>query len=345
MMNDFKYFRYNRQTVFDINEKISTSFDFEGSKKNVYDNVNLSIFVDDYCNADCKFCVAQLRYENAKQMYCKPKLDNDEEYFARLDKVLEYIKPLNVSVSITGGEPTKSKRLVPILRLLEKHDMRKRTITSNGSGLFDRVEGKTILDHLIENNIQHLNISRTHYDEDVNRKIMDYKTGYCSNDMLADIIPYSLSRGLRPRLSSLLLQEGINNLSEMKKYISFYEKMGIDNIIFRELMDYDKTTMINQEKMNYCEANKVLLNTIWEDMDNDESFAKIKNILGYYYYVEIYKHNDTVICSESANLVNQKLEKDNNKDYIYEMVFHPNGNLNGSWVDNEEILLEYNSSE
>lgn len=118
--------------------------------------------------------------------------------------------------------------------------------------------------------------------------------------------------------------------------------MGIDNIIFRELMDYDKTTMINQEKMNYCEANKVLLNTIWEDMDNDESFAKIKNILGYYYYVEIYKHNDTVICSESANLVNQKLEKDNNKDYIYEMVFHPNGNLNGSWVDNEEILLEYN---
>lgn len=34
-------------------------------------------------------------------------------------------------------------------------------------------------------------------------------------------------------------------------------------------------------------------------------------------------------------------EKEKHKDIVYEMVFHPNGNLNGSWVDNEEILLPY----
>ena len=37
----------------------------------------------------------------------------------------------------------------------------------------------------------------------------------------------------------------------------------------------------------------------------------------------------------------QSSEKSNNQDVVYEMVFHPNGNLNGSWVDNEDILLEY----
>lgn len=31
------------------------------------------------------------------------------------------------------------------------------------------------------------------------------------------------------------------------------------------------------------------------------------------------------------------------KNIIFEMIFHPNGNLNGSWVDNEDILLAYNS--
>ena len=26
---------------------------------------------------------------------------------------------------------------------------------------------------------------------------------------------------------------------------------------------------------------------------------------------------------------------------VAEMIFHPNGNLNGSWVDNEDVLLQY----
>lgn len=34
-------------------------------------------------------------------------------------------------------------------------------------------------------------------------------------------------------------------------------------------------------------------------------------------------------------------EKAKNKDIVYEMVLHPNGNLNGSWVDNEDVLLPY----
>ena len=68
-----------------------------------------------------------------------------------------------------------------------------------------------------------------------------------------------------------------------------------------------------------------------------------KNILGYYYYVEIYNYKGVAVCSESADLRVQKQEKDSHKDFVYEMVFHPNGNLNGSWVDSEDILLKYTS--
>lgn len=340
-MSEFEKIRYTRQKDFDIRNKRLLDFDFEGKKRKVYDNCNLSIFVDDYCNADCKFCVAQLRYENMSRIYKKFKIDDNDEYYRRLDEVLTYIEPLNVSVSITGGEPTTSPKLIKILELIDKHNIRKRTITTNGSGLLSKVDGKTVLDYLIDKKFAHLNISKTHYDENINKNIMRYKKGYCSNEDLSKIIPYAISKGLRPRLSCLLLKDGIHNVEGMAKYIEFYEKMGIDNVIFRELMDYDEKTMCNKEKIEYNEKNKVRLNDIWKTIDKDNRFKPYKNLLGYYYYVEIYKFNNVVVCSESADLKVQSREKYNNQDVVYEMVFHPNGNLNGSWVDNEDILLEY----
>ncbi len=282
-MSEFENIRYTRQQDFNINEKKLIDFDFEGKKKRVYGNVNFSIFVDDYCNADCKFCVAQLRYENIAMAYKKPKIEDDEEYFRRLDEVLSYVAPLNVSVSITGGEPTLSPRFKRIIELVDKHNIRKRTITTNGSALLKKVDGdRTNLDLLIEHKFDHLNISKTHYDEDINKKIMRYSKGYCSNEDLAKIIPYAKIRGLRPRLSCLLLKDGIHDVDGMAKYIEFYEKLGIDNIIFRELMDYDDKTMCNKEKMDYNTRNKVRLNDVWKEVDKDSRFVPYQNLLGYY---------------------------------------------------------------
>ena len=88
-------------------------------------------------------------------MYKKSKIASDDEYLSRLDDILNRLRPLNPSISITGGEPTKSRRLVPILRLIEKYGYRKRTLTTNGSGLFDIVENKPILQHIADNHFQH----------------------------------------------------------------------------------------------------------------------------------------------------------------------------------------------
>lgn len=340
-MSAFEKIRYTRQEDFNINEKKLIDFDFEGKKKKVYGNVNFSIFVDDYCNADCKFCVAQLRYENMALAYKKPKIEDDEEYYRRLDEVLTYIEPLDVSVSITGGEPTLSPRFKRIIEIVDKHHIRKRTITTNGSALLQKVDGKTILDHLIACKFNHLNISKTHYDEEINKKIMRYHTGYCSNEDLAKIIPYALEHGLRPRLSCLLLKDGIHDVEGMAAYIEYYEKLGIDNIIFRELMDYEEKTMCNKEKIDYNLRNKVRLNDVWKEVDKDARFVPYQNLLGYYYYVEMFDYHNVRVCSESADLRVQAKEKNANQDVVYEMVFHPNGNLNGSWVDNEDILLKY----
>ena len=143
-------------------------------------------------------------------------------------------------------------------------------------------------------------------------------------------------------MSCVLLKEGIHDLDGIIKYLNFYENLGMDNVIFRELMDFDHKNMSNLEKMTYCDANKVRLNDIWKEIDKDERFSPIRQLLGYYYYVEVYKYRSIDMVSESANLVKLYEQKEVAKDVVFEMVFHPNGNLNGSWVDNEDILLEYN---
>lgn len=342
-MNTLKFqpYRERRQELFNLEDYTFIPFDFEGKLRRVYSNVNLSIFVDDYCNANCKFCVAQLRYENKGKMYKKYKIQSDREYFDRLNYVLKYLRPLNPSVSITGGEPTKSHRLVPILEMIEKYRYRKRTITTNGSGLFDVVGGKTILQHITDNHFQHLNISKAHFDEDINRKIMQYENGYCSNEDIAKIAIYSKVHNLRPRMSCLLLKEGINDKDGMIQYLNFFQNLGIDNVIFRESMDFDEKNMLNKRKMEYLKENKVKLNDIWKIIDKDDRFTPIRNLLGYYYYVEVYKFKEVDMVSESANLVKLYEEKEKAQNTVFEMIFHPNGNLNGSWEDKEDILLHY----
>src|SRR5690349_5271483 len=83
--------------------------DFGGMRLPVYTNANLSIYSGQRCNARCPFCVEELRPaarggELDLQKTVEP---DDARYFGALEKALDVLKPLNPSVSITGGEPSK----------------------------------------------------------------------------------------------------------------------------------------------------------------------------------------------------------------------------------------------
>lgn len=337
-----KTLRYKRQADYKISDYEMVPFKFDTGMKKVYKNFNLSIFVDDACNADCKFCVAQLRYEHRGKLYNKHHIVDNKEYMERLREVLTYVQPLNPSISITGGEPTISNRLVPIIKLVDELGYRKRTITTNGSGLFRMIDGKTIPEHLIDCKSDHLNISRAYVDEEKNKQIMLYQEGteYSSNDRIREVAQLVKESPMKIRMSCILLKEGVNSVKKIKEYIDFYQEYGIDNFIFRQLMDYDHLA-VNKEKVAYCDKNKVELNDIWEEMESHLEFIPYMNLLGYYYYVELYDYHGCRIASESANLEQQYKEKENNQDTVYEMVFHTDGILSGSWVPNEEILMNY----
>lgn len=337
-----KSLRYKRYQDYDVTQYELEEFNFKEGHKKVYKNFNFSIFIDDYCNADCKFCVAQLRYAHKQALYQKEHITDLDKYLSRLEYILKLIRPLNPSVSITGGEPTLSPILTDVMKLVDDLGFRKRTITTNGSGLFNIQNGDTILNNLIKYHWNHLNISRASYNDSLNRQIMRYaaEKEYCTVEMMKDIIAVTNTSDLHHRISCLLLRESVCSVEEIKRYIDFYGNIGANNFIFRELMDYDHTAL-NTEKMEYCDKNKIKLNEIWEDFEKYPNFIPFLNILGYYYYVEIYKYLGMTVASESADLNQQYVEKSKHPDTVYEMVFHNNGNLCGSWIDKEEILDRY----
>lgn len=129
--------------------------------------------------------------------------------------------------------------------------------------------------------------------------------------------------------------------------------MAIRRRLFPDLEDYEhigydggSKDMINRKRLigNTYQIYRSILhqlaidenwNNVYSDMtlpSGDMGTIKVERV-----------DDDKDMVSESANLVKLYEQKQIANDVVFEMIFHPNGNLNGSWVDNEDILLAYNS--
>ena len=301
-------------------------------KYSLYRNFNFTIFLDDYCNADCKFCIEQIKTENNGRINKVGKIGDKEVYLRRLDYILGKIRPFNPSISVTGGEPLLSPCFRDALRILGKYNFRKVVITTNGSNIDEYT------DDIIQAGISHVNFSRPSYDRDVCQQIMRFREQQPATNTLREAIIKLEAGGVCTRFNCIISREGINTLSEMKKYLSFVHSMGCRHVVFRELMSFNEQQCKNEEKMAYAAENRVRMNDIWTEMEKDREFIPFSNIRGHYYYIEIYKFRDMTVVSERANLKFLEKYRRENLHYIYEMVFHPNGNLCAGWSEAEDIL-------
>ncbi|MFC1743613.1 radical SAM protein [Candidatus Riflebacteria bacterium] len=338
-----KNWRLKKSSAFELytNSTAKKAIDFRlwNNSVTVYANANLSIYSAQECNAACGFCIEKLRPASRGLQLAQQKtieLD-DIKYFSNLRAVLKALRPLNPSVSITGGEPSKDPRLPGILILLQEFNCRKRTITTNGSGLFDKYDGKSILDWLIEYNIQHLNISLAHPDLTENSRLMNLHDGL-NLEALRQVTATCKNNLIRPRLSCILLKSEIDSLAKIITYLEFARSIGIDNVVFRELMKSHRVAENDYKIINFCESRRVKLTKILSELSNHNKFSFIKQVIGYYYYVEVWKYKNIDVLFEEADL--RQLEKSKQKEpgIIHEMVFHPNATLCSTWQPWDGVL-------
>lgn len=337
--------RYARQKNFSLAGARFKHLELEGKPWSVYDNANLSVHVTEKCNADCQFCVAHLRYLQDGAVYHKPEISNLEVYLEGLTKSLKAVRAVNPSVSITGGEPTVNKRLPAILRTIAAAGSRKRTLTTNATGLGFKVEGTsdTVLDRLAEYRLEHLNISRAHDDFKTNCHIMKMAPHLLSDGELREYVTTAKKAGMRPRFSCALLQEGVKTVDDMMRYIDWAIDMGADNVIFRQLMNF--STEAKGAIPLYSRKNSVSLEPIWQELDERNDMSVYHTVLGYYYYVEIRNFRGMDIASEMAdlNMIEPQLARFSEElghNCAFEMVYHPNGNLCAGWREERNIMME-----
>lgn len=313
--------------------------DFWGSARPVYENANLSVYSGQRCNARCAFCVEELRPASRGRELAPTRttLADDTAYFDALGRVLGALRPLAPSVSVTGGEPSKDPRLPRILRTLEAHGARKRTLTTNGSGLFDVREGRPVLDWIVDTGVSHLNISRAHVDDRENARRMGYEESPGWEELRA-AARRTAGTSTRVRLSCVLLRGGVEGLADVVTYVEAARRAGIDNVVFRRLMSTDPTTVMVNSIVRYSDRHRLPLEPLLHAVSADARFTFVKQVVGYYYYVEVFRHHGVDVVFEEADLAVLEARKRETPGLVHELVFHPNGALSSTWQPWDDVL-------
>ncbi|WP_437297333.1 radical SAM protein [Sorangium sp. So ce426] len=314
-------------------------FDLWGQPIEVYRNANFSIYSRQPCNAKCHFCVEELRPASRGRSLSVQKTveDDDGRYFDAMAASLEALRPLDPTISVTGGEPSHDPRLPRILALGQAHRGRKRTLTTNGSGLLQQREGKRVIDWIVDTGIQHLNISRAHPDHERNARLMVMKDGLRA-DELRSVVAAATAGGTRVRLSCVLLDGQIDAVEPIVDYLRFARSLGVDNVIFRQLMKTDPAAVVENHVVRYSDRARVRLEPLLDALSADARFSFERQIVGYYYYVEVFRFEDMDVVFEEADLAQLEETKRSGPGIVHELIFHPNARLASTWQPWDGVL-------
>ena len=239
-----------------------------------YNPCNLSVFITNTCQNACDFCINKGQTDQFRM--------GDTTYYEDLEKGLEKLSGVKLEATITGGEPTLlPRRLVETVRILVKHGVHERTVSTTGIGLLEKYEGKTVFQHLIENGYTHnISISRMAEDEWENDRIMmgdKYSSRQRSigNDDLRRLATIAKANGVQLRTSTNLLSGFVDAYKKMLHFVDFQYKNGIESCLFREL----------EGKMQKMRAP---IAWIADAVRMNREFEYIRTVNGMFYDIELY---------------------------------------------------------
>lgn len=239
-----------------------------------YNPCNLNVFITNTCQNACDFCINKGQTDQFRM--------GDTTYYEDLEKGLEKLSGVKLEATITGGEPTLlPRRLVETVRILVKHGVHERTVSTTGIGLLEKYGGKTVFQHLIENGYTHnISISRMAEDEWENDRIMmgdkySSRQRNIGNDDLRRLATIAKANGVQLRTSTNLLSGFVDTYKKMLHFVDFQYKNGIESCLFREL----------EGKMQKMRAP---IAWIADAVRMNREFEYIRTVNGMFYDIELY---------------------------------------------------------
>lgn len=291
------------------------------------------------CNAHCRFCSEELQRRDGHQLTAKRLILDYDRYFAGLEAALAALAGLPMGLSLSGleatAEPEWLRRLLATLAVtagIAPFD--EKVLYTNGSGLHRHA---WMADALDAARFDRIELSRCHYDEAVNQRVMYFNRNepVWQNGPYEALVERMLAHNqFQVKNSCILTRPGVHDLAEMERYLDWVLDLGVQAVVFRELSRLDDTYLPNATA-RWVEANRVPIEPILQALSPSMSgtragWAYAGSTVGYYYYNEHFRYRDAVeVIVETSSY--PALMAANATGIIQKLVYHSNGQLCGDW--------------
>ncbi|MGH7294332.1 MAG: radical SAM protein, partial [Polyangiaceae bacterium] len=104
------------------------------------------------------------------------------------------------------------------------------------------------------------------------------------------------------------------------------------------LMLTDPRTVEPNYVVRFSDRRRVPLGPLLEDLGRGGRLSFVKQIVGYYYYVEVWRSDGIDVCFEEADLARLEDTKRLAPTLVHELVFHPSGRLASTWQPWDGVL-------
>lgn len=265
--------------------------------------------------------------------------DDIRTYKDKLSLILENLYNNRIFLSLSGKEPSESpKFLEDILKVFAAEENNglnvvQKVMYSNLSGFVEHYDklAKIIADY----GLSRIETSRHHFDEKINQNIMNFRGKHksvMSNNVYFDIIK-SLKSVVPIRLVCVLQKGGISQTEDIYRYISWAEKTGINETVFRELSVFDKSVKPDCTK-NYIRRNRTEIFDLLEIFNKAFTLKSIYK--GYYYFSFKYEYNGNNVIFEMSDY--EEMIKKRRSDEINKLIYYPNKDLCLDWNMQNKIF-------
>lgn len=291
------------------------------------------------CNAHCRFCSEELIPNNKEYPSSKDLITNYQLYFKGFQKLLNDLSKIDLRLSLSGLEATNDYDWLKNLTtsLSSYNNITEKVLYTNGSGLLDN----DTLELIFQNKFDKIELSRVHYNEIENQKIMLFNKNVAVKEnikfekLVIKLLDFNILK-----ISCILTKNTISTLSDVKLYLEWLIKMEVKEVVFRELSIINSGYKLNTT-LNWIKENTIPIMNILNEILNDKEFEYSYSTSGYYYYNEIYTFKNKIkVIFETSSY--DELKSKNEDTIIHKLIYHSNGNLTKSWDSETHILNNYN---
>jgi hypothetical protein len=130
----------------------------------------------------------------------------------------------------------------------------------------------------------------------------------------------------------------VNDAAGVLSYLDYAGRLGVDNVIFRQLMLTDPDTTQPNYVTRFSDRRRVAMTPLLAQLQQRADFTFQRQIMGYYYYVEAWRYRNIDVVFEGADLARLEVTKRDMPGIVQELIFHPNAMLASTWQPWDGVL-------